>query len=632
MIEQNTILESNNVILSLKILAREKEIVRRKLAVTAVKLAATAKKLAITAKEKESVRRKLAITAKKLAITAAKLAVTAKEKESVRRRLAITASKLAATAEKLAITAKEKESVRRRLAITAAKLAVTAAKLVVTAAKLAATAEKLAVTAEEKESVRRKLAITAEEKEDVRRKLVITAAELAVTAEEKEDVRRKLVITAAKLALAAEEKESVRRKLAITAEEKEDVRRKLVITAEELKVSYKTLEKKVLERTESLEMARAKEEAILLSIGDGIIATDEKGNIIFINKTAEKLLGKKSKEVLGKFFYEAVVLVDKKGAPIQLENHPVKMALLNKPTTAITGAIYYHLRKNKTIFPVVITATPVMLDGKVIGTIKVFRDVTFEREIDKAKTEFVSLASHQLRTPLSTVSWYAEMLLTEDMGHLNKKQKKYLGAVYSSNQRMVELVNALLDVSSLELGTFVIEPEQTDICKLTENVIHEQRPQIDAKKMVFSFSCDEKISLVQADPKLLHMVMQNILSNAVKYTPEGGKIDFSISLTDLPSHKTLKGQNTKNILLKISDTGYGIPKNQQDKIFTKLFRADNVLDKDTDGTGLGLYIVKSIVENSGGKVWFTSSEVEKNKGTTFFVSLPFNEIEKVNVL
>ena len=358
----------------------------------------------------------------------------------------------------LKVLAKKRENARRKLAITAKKLA--------------ATAVKLAITAKEKEDVRRKLAVTAA-------KLATTATKLAVTAEEKETVRRKLVVTAAKLATTAEEKEDVRRKLAVTAEEKEDVRRKLVITAQELKNAYETLEKKVFDRTKSLEMARAKEEAILLSIGDGLMATDEKGNVIFINKTAEKILNKKNMEVVGKIFSEVVVLVDDKGIPILLENHPTKMALLNK-ATPITGVpIYFNLYKDKKIFPVSIIATPVILNDKVIGTIKVFRDVTYEREIDKAKTEFVSLASHQLRTPLSTVSWYAEMLLTEDMGGLNKKQKKYLNAVYFSNKRMVELVNALLDVSSLELGTFVIEPELIDVFKFTEDIINEQKPQMD---------------------------------------------------------------------------------------------------------------------------------------------------------
>lgn len=530
---------SDEIILNLKVLAEEREGVRRK--------------LAVIAEEKESVRRNLVVIAAKLAVTAKKLAVTAKERESVRRKLAVTAAKLAVTAKKLAVTAKEKETVRRRLAITAAKLATTAEKLAVTAAKLAATAK---------------------------------------------------------------EKEIVRRKLVVTAKEKEVVRRKLVVTALKLKRAYETLEEKVRERTQSLEMARAKEEAILLSIGDGLLATDEKGNITFINKMAENLLGKKSKEVVGKNFFTVIPLEDEKGMEIPLQKHPVNMVLVAGAATATLPTAYYK-RKDTGRFPMSLMATPVILDKKTIGTIKVFRDITYEREIDKAKTEFVSLASHQLRTPLSTVNWYAEMLLEGDVGKLNEQQQKYLEEVYRSNQRMVELVNALLDVASLELGTFIIDPEPTDVCKLMENVIDEQKPQIDARKLRFSSSCAKNISLMQADPKLLRMVMQNILSNAVKYTPEDGNIDFTITLA-----------NKKNILLKISDTGYGIPKNQQGKIFTKLFRADNVRDKDTDGTGLGLYIVKSIIENSGGKIWFKSEGGTENTGTTFFVSLPLGGVEE----
>lgn len=446
----------------------------------------------------------------------------------------------------------------------------------------------LRVLAKEKESARRKLAATA-------KKLAITAAKLAFTAKEKESVRRKLAITAAKLAA--------------TAEEREVVRRTLAVTATKLKRFSDTLERKVRERTKSLEMARAKEEAILLSIGDGLLATDEKGNITFINKMAEKLLGKKSKEVIGRIYSDVIPLEDGKGIMIPLEKHPVNIVLAGAATAALP-AIYYR-RKDKKRFPMATMVTPVIFDKKTIGTIKVFRDTTYEREIDKAKTEFVSLASHQLRTPLSTVNWYAEMLLEGDVGKLNAQQEKYLNEVYRSNQRMVELVNALLDVASLELGTFVIEPESTNICTLAENVVAEQRPQINARDIQFSFYCAKNISLIQADPKLLRIVMQNILSNAVKYTPLGGNIDFSITLAD-----------KKNILLKMVDTGYGIPKNQQGQIFTKLFRADNVRDKDTDGTGLGLYIVKSVVENSGGKIWFKSEGGAENTGTTFFVSLP----------
>jgi signal transduction histidine kinase len=296
---------------------------------------------------------------------------------------------------------------------------------------------------------------------------------------------------------------------------------------------------------------------------------------------------------------------------------PSDIVLVNGATTsALPTAFYKPEGSNR--FPMSIMATTVVLEGRTIGAIKVFRDITSEREVDKAKTEFVSLASHQLRTPLSTVNWYAEMLLAGDVGEMNAQQNKYLNEVYHSNQRMVELVNALLDVASLELGTFAIESEKVDICKLTESVIDEQRPEIAVRKLHFTFSCEKNAIFLQVDPKHLRMVIQNILSNAVKYTPNGGKIRLSITSAD-----------KQNICIKISDNGYGIPKNQQDKIFTKLFRADNARDMDTDGTGLGLYIVKSIVDNSGGKIWFTSPQKSGGRGTTFSVTLPIHGLPRL---
>lgn len=388
------------------------------------------------------------------------------------------------------------------------------------------------------------------------------------------------------------------------------------------------------------EMAKAKEEAILLSIGDGLLATDEKGNIILINKTAEKLLGKKSKEVMGKVFSEVILIEDEKGVHIPLEKHPISMALVNGTTT--TGPAYYYVRKDKIKFPVAITVTPVILDGGVIGTIQVFKDITREKEIDKVKTEFVSLASHQLRTPLSTVSWYVEMLLAGDAGKLNEEQKKYLDEVYHGNQRMVELVNALLNVSRLELGTFLIEPEPTNVVGLARSVMDEQKPQIDEKKITLSPSFEKNIPQIQADPKFLRMVFQNLLSNAVKYTPEKGTINFGLRLVKRGESVDKQKASEDSLAIVVSDNGYGIPKNQQDKIFTKLFRADNVREKDTEGTGLGLYVVKAIIDQAGGKIWFSSpgaapaggqgsalgGESSKNPGTTFYVTLPLGGMKK----
>jgi len=246
-------------------------------------------------------------------------------------------------------------------------------------------------------------------------------------------------------------------------------------------------------------------------------------------------------------------------------------------------------------------------NGKVIGCVVVFRDITKERMIDKAKSEFVSLASHQLRTPLSAVNWYAEMLLNGDAGKINENQRKYLEEIYHGNQRMVALVNSLLNVSRIELGTLAINIKPTNLTKLANSVLTELRPKIKNKKLKVTKKYDSRLPKIKVDPKLMRIVFQNLLSNAVKYTPLGGKVRLNIT----------KRQSA--ILITVADTGYGIPKNQQAKVFTKLFRGDNVRTKQTEGTGLGLYIVKAVVKEAGGKIWFKSQE---NKGTTFYVTLP----------
>ncbi len=272
------------------------------------------------------------------------------------------------------------------------------------------------------------------------------------------------------------------------------------------------------------------------------------------------------------------------------------------------------LKANKTHIPVADSAAPLKnKKGDVIGCVVVFRDVTKEREIDKAKTEFVSLASHQLRTPLTSIKWYAEMLLDGDAGKLTKEQKRFTREIYIGNQRMVDLVNALLNVSRIELGTFTVEPELLSIESIAISLIHEVQSQIKAKKIKFSKKIDKNLPKIKSDPKLLRMVFQNILSNAIKYTPKNGKVSMEII-----KQKT-------DILIKVSDSGYGIPEDQKDKIFTKLFRADNIRAMDTEGTGLGLYIIKSIINDMGGKIWFESKE---NKGTIFYVTIPLKGVEQ----
>ncbi len=370
------------------------------------------------------------------------------------------------------------------------------------------------------------------------------------------------------------------------------------------------------EVTKGLRQAKAKDEAMLESVGEGLVATGKDGNIVLVNRAFENLLGWKESEVQGKLFINLVAMQDENGKKVENADRPIQKMLKrgaqdNKLTNKTFNAFYK--KKNGTVFPVSVTISPILVEGEVIGVVEVFRDITKEREIDKEKTEFVSLASHQLRTPLSTINWYTEMLLAGDAGKLTANQKKYLEEIYAGNQRMVELVNSLLNVSRLELGTFTIDPEIVNVVELAKAVIKEQEPAIKTRKLYVETNFGKDVPEINADPKLLRMVLQNLLSNAVKYTPESGHILVSVEHKD------------KEILIKVSDSGWGIPKGESSKIFSKLFRASNVKEQDTEGTGLGLYIVKSIVEGSGGTIRFES---EEHKGTTFFVTLPVEGMKK----
>ena len=375
----------------------------------------------------------------------------------------------------------------------------------------------------------------------------------------------------------------------------------------------------------NLTEAKAKYGALLASIGDGIIYTDSSGKIVLMNKAAEKMLGWKIDEAIGRVYDEVVLLEDKNGTIVPIGKKPLRKAFEGHTTTTTT---MYLLSKNKIKFPVAITISPVILDNNIIGAVEVFRDITKEKEVDKSKSEFVSLASHQLRTPLTSIGWYIEMLQSGDVGNLNDKQHKFLSEIYAGNKRMVGLVDALLNIYRMELGTFVVETKPTDIILLVRGVVDEQKQKIEAKKLKLSEKYAKGIPLFNADPKLLQILFQNLISNAVKYTPEGGKITIAISLADdngqiSPSNR--KPTDPSHVLIKVSDTGYGIPEKQQNQIFTKFFRADNVREKDTDGIGLGLYIAKTITHNALGNIWFESVE---GKGTTFYLTLPLLGMKK----
>jgi len=323
-----------------------------------------------------------------------------------------------------------------------------------------------------------------------------------------------------------------------------------------------------------------------------------------VNDATLELFECSASDLLGKKYLSAVQALNLNGEMIKPINRPIMRALIEGKR--ISDTVLYVKRNGKHL-PVHLTVSPIMLDGEPIGTIQVIRDVTREQRIDRAKTEFVSLASHQLRTPLTAMRWYIELLLRGRMGPLASEQKSSLEEIYRVNLRLIELVGALLSVARIEIGTLTVAPVPSDVSQLARDVTVDLKPQISEKNLEFKEFFDPNIPVMPLDPDLTRIIFQNLLTNAVKYTPAGGKIGLRVELE--------KG----HVLIKVSDTGYGVPKRQQKLLFTKLFRADNARRQDTDGTGLGLYIVQSIVENARGKIWFES---EENKGTVFYVRLP----------
>jgi signal transduction histidine kinase len=267
---------------------------------------------------------------------------------------------------------------------------------------------------------------------------------------------------------------------------------------------------------------------------------------------------------------------------------------------ARTGQVrYLRVRGTTTIG---VNKGPIRIQG-------VAHDITSGVEVDRAKSEFVSLAAHQLKTPLTSIKWLAEALLQGRAGALSPLQLDYMGNIELATQRMIGMVNDFLDVSRIELDTLSVHTEEIDVREMAEGVIEEQRHAADEKHVTLRLT-GGAIPHLHADKGLVRMVFQNLISNAIKYTPKDGSVECEI---------TSSGVERETIFIRISDTGIGIPKEEREHVFEKLHRAANAQAFEPNGTGLGLYVVKTIIDKVGGGITFESQE---GKGTTFYVSLP----------
>lgn len=229
-------------------------------------------------------------------------------------------------------------------------------------------------------------------------------------------------------------------------------------------------------------------------------------------------------------------------------------------------------------------------------------------ELDKAKSEFISVAAHQLRTPLSAIKWTLSLLIDEHTENLSAEQKSLLMKGYESNERIINLINEMLVVTRIESGKVQFKLTPLHLEDIIDSVLLDFSGQAHVRQMRISLErTGPQSPFVSADPDMMRSVVQNLVENAMRYTPDGGTITLSVTSSE------------NEVRVAIKDSGIGIPLKQQSSIFNKFFRADNAAKVHTDGSGLGLYIVKKFIEKHGGKVWF---ETVEGAGTTFIFTIP----------
>ena len=406
--------------------------------------------------------------------------------------------------------------------------------------------------------------------------------------------------------------------------------------AEKLKESHSNLEAKVeartaelaektheLERTKNtvvrmlesserqkilLDEARIKDEVLLEetkkfyeaveAAADHIIITDVDGAILYANRAAEQITGYARSEMTGR----RSSLWGKQMSP---EFYKAMWKIIKYDKKIFHGTIQ-NKRKSGELYFASIDISPI-LDAR--GNPKFFvgieRDITREKELDRAKTEFVSLASHQLRTPLSAIKWTLEIFMQG--GKLNKKQKGRLNDLYISNERLIALVNDLLSVSRIEAGKLVANIERANVINCVSQSIHMLEPAAHHRGQTISLSVAAKSKTTHMDSILFGVAFNNILKNAIAYAPRDSIITVSIVADD------------KKYTIGVSNRGTFVPTQDRELLFSKFYRGGVAQSIKAEGSGLGLFIAKAAVEANGGTIWCDSN---KEEGTTFYFTVP----------
>lgn len=349
----------------------------------------------------------------------------------------------------------------------------------------------------------------------------------------------------------------------------------------------------------------AKNQAILESIADGVIVANAENKITLANLPAGSIMGIPREDLIGKFINEFLGLYGQ-------SRHPWLAAIKEWSKNADRIEEWTYIDEQLPIEDKVVSVhlSPVLAGKQFFGTVSIFRDITKEVELDRLKSEFVSTVSHELRTPMTSIKGYVDLMLMGAAGQMSASQVRYLQVIKNNAERLHMLVNDLLDISRIETGKTTLDLRPVDIAQLVEQVVESHlhgRIQHENKSITVLTDTPPNLPLVNIDHARITQVLTNLLDNAFNYTPANGEIRVS-------AH-----ENGNYVYISVSDTGIGISKEDQAKIFDRFYRAEHEAVQKVSGTGLGLAIVRSLVEMHNGRLTVNSSP---GIGSTFTFNLP----------
>ncbi|MGB9763063.1 MAG: sensor histidine kinase [Minisyncoccia bacterium] len=353
--------------------------------------------------------------------------------------------------------------------------------------------------------------------------------------------------------------------------------------------------------------------AIILSIDDPVITYTKDFEIILVNSALEKLVGISKKEIIGKIITPELVNNDRYGFLARIMFPSLAPLVLEKSTDAYPQKIKVKFNNPERTLEI-ITSKVIDENNHDYGFVKIIHDLTKEETLQKIQKDFITVAAHQLRTPLAGLSWIFEMMLKKELGSLTKEQEQLLLQGQLAIQSSLKTVEDLLNAAQIEEGRFGFQFTRTDIIPLIEEALTKFEPSAKQRNIKLIFHRpDFKLDSFVFDPIRIKLVLEILIDNAIKYNVQNGEVHVSLSM-----------DNAKPFInISIQDTGIGIEKKDLDRLFTKFFRSEKVIKEETSGTGLGLYLAKNIVERHGGRIWVKS---EVGRGSIFTFSLPLDPI------